>query len=208
MLDKIAGLSQLQIDLLATFILLEGVAIAAIPEEIVILSLGVLWGQGRVGFFDSLIAAQLGLIPANFLMVLLGNKIGRKILSVPPFSWIIQRQLLDKALGHVLRHGRWTVFATRFIPIIRGPVYLAVGISRFPFLKFLKLDVSASFIQIPMLLLIGRLVGRSMPVEQAYRGILTAAAIGLGVSVVILFVAFFRRKHTQGRLKVDASLFN
>ncbi len=194
MLDKIAGLTAIQIDLLAAFLLFEGIALAAIPEEIILLSLGVLWGQGRVGFFESLFAAQLGLLPANLFPVIVGNKLGRRILTIPPFSWVIRKDILEKALGYLHRNGTLTIFITRFTPMIRGPVYLAVGVCRIPFLKFLKIDALASCIHIPLVLLIGRIVGKYFSVEVVYRGMVAAALIGFAASLFLLLVDFFKRK--------------
>ncbi len=188
MLDKITGLSAIQIELLAAFLLLEGLALAAIPEEIILLSLGVLWGQGRVGFLESIFAAQLGLLPANLFPVIVGKKLGRRILNVPPFSWILKKDLLEKALSHLHRHRNLTIFLTRFTPIIRGPVYLAVGVCKVPLLDFLKIDALASCIHIPIIFLIGRFVGTHFSIETAYRGIVITAAVGfLGSIAALLF---------------------
>jgi membrane protein DedA with SNARE-associated domain len=196
MLDKIAGLSHLQIDLLASLLLLEGVALAAIPEEIILLTLGVLWGQGRVGFFDSLFSAQLGLLSANFIMVMIGHKIGRQIIFKPPFSWFIKKDLVTKALAFLKSRGAVAVFITRFTPAIRGPVYLAVGISHFPILRFLKVDCFASFIHIPLILVLGRLIGRSFPIERIYSGIIMVVGISLVLTLAIVLVDYFRKRNT------------
>jgi membrane protein DedA with SNARE-associated domain len=200
MLDKIAGLSAIQIELLAAFLLLEGIALAAIPEEIIILSLGVLWGQGRVGFLESLFAAQLGLLPANVFPVIVGNKLGRKILTIPPFSWMIRKDILERALGYLNKNGSLTIFITRFTPVIRGPVYLAVGVCRISPLEFLKIDALASCVHIPLMLLLGRLVGKYFSVEVVYRGIVIAAVVGFVSSIFLLALDFYKRKTVKNSI--------
>lgn len=182
LLLQLSGLAHWKIALIATGTLLEGAVFTVFPEEVVVTTLGVLWSQHRIGFFEALLAVQLGLLPANLCLVFLGNRIGIKLLKIPPFKWILKPDAVVRSLERLRQAGSWVVFATRFIPLIRGPVYFATGLSRFPISRFFRIDCAASFIQIPLLLGLGATIGKnSASLLQAYQhvGVFMLALIGL-----------------------------
>ncbi len=184
LLAQLQELNHWQIDLLAIGLLLQGAILAVLPEEVIAISLGALCAQGRISYLEALISMQIGLLPANGLMVYLGQRFGDALLTKPPFSWLLQRQAVEGALIRVRQYGWWLVFATRFIPTIRGPVYAAVGMSRMGVLRFMKIDGLASCLHVPLLLFLGSTLGRSSSsVIEVYRrvGLLAAALLAFGV---------------------------
>lgn len=178
-IQMIESLSGWQIHAVAFWILLQGAVVSVAPEEVVILTLGMLWGREKIGFFEAWLVIAGGLLPANLFMVFVGSRIAGRVGNKPLV--IFARRFLD-------RYGPAAIFLTRFTPTIRGPVYLAVGLSRFPLTRFFRWDASASLVQIPALLWAGRTISlRSGSIEEAYRwigviaGILVASALLVGV---------------------------
>lgn len=189
MLEILKGLNHWQIDLLATGLLLQGAIFAVFPEEIIILTLGLLWGQGKVNFWEALLFTQLGLLPANAAMVLIGKKLGSRS--------FIRKKGVQAALKSLERYGAWLILITRFTPLIRGPVYLAVGCSRFPFLSFVRIDAWASCIQISLLLLLGRRLGvRSGSLQAAYEKV---GFYSTTVMISMLLTFAWRELRRQGQ---------
>ncbi len=156
LIHSLMSLSSWQIAGTAILLLWQGAVFAALPEEIILLSLGALWGAGRIPFWVALFAAQIGLIPANAFTMGLAHKLGDRIVTVAPFKWFLKPAALEKARALVARHGERIVFVTRFTPTVRAPVYVAVGLSKIHPLNFIRTDWAASFIQIPALLCAGR----------------------------------------------------
>jgi membrane protein DedA with SNARE-associated domain len=147
MLENMILLAGWQIDLLAFWILLQGALISVVPEEVVVLSLGYLWGQGKIGFPEAMAVTLAGLLPANVIMVAIGEKLARKYSG---------RQSVQIAADYLRRYGAVFIFVTRFTPLIRGPVYLAVGASRFGAKRFFKTDGMAAILHVSLLLFLGR----------------------------------------------------
>lgn len=189
MLEQVQQLSHWQIDLLAFVFLLQGCVVAIFPEEVIFLTLGVLWYQGRVGFFEALVTGQVALLSANAICVTLGHHFGARILARRPFSWIFNKDAVFKSLEAVRRHGVWIAALTRFTPLVRGPVYFAIGLSRMGIARFVQIDVIASFVHLPLLLSVGALIGRkSGSILQAYHyiGYIMAGLLGSGLILVLL----------------------
>jgi membrane protein DedA with SNARE-associated domain len=107
---------------------------------------------------------------------------------------MIRKKALEKTLSYLHKNGALTIFITRFTPVIRGPVYLAVGVCRIPFLRFLKIDALASCIHIPLILLLGRFVGKYFSIEAVYKGIVIDAAVGFASSLLLIIFDFLKKR--------------
>lgn len=190
------------IDLLAWVLLLQGATIVPIPEEVIITTLGVLWGQHRLNFFEALFSAQAGLLLANAAMVLVGRTFGATLTTKRPFSFFFRGEAIQRALLKLKKNGAVIVFFTRFTPVVRGPIYAAAGISQMSLRKFMSMDALASCVQIPLLLWLGRELGNHMDVALGvYRkvGILVGGlfVVGIALSLVI---------ERRNRLKLPPSI--
>ena len=195
LLLQLSGLAHWKIALLATGLLLQGAVFTVFPEEVVITTLGVLWSQGKINFFEAMVAVQCGLLPANFALVFMGNRLGTRLFHIRPFSWVLKPEAVEESLAHLRRAGIWVVFTTRFIPLIRGPVYFATGLSRLPLWHFVRTDALASFIQIPLLLLLGGTIGKnSGSLLEAYQRVGALMLVLVGGTVVITLVKNRKRK--------------
>ncbi len=180
MLDLINGLSELQIYLLAGGLLLQGIVIAIFPEEVILITMGLLWGQGKIHFLPAVIVMQIGLMPADFGMAFLGNRVGARFLK---------KKGVEEALEYVRKYGAWVIFLTRFTPTIRGAIYLAAGISRMSLLRFFQVDYLASWIHIPLLMYIGKRIGEtSSSITDAYKKVGITAGVLLATALITIVI--------------------
>lgn len=186
LLLQLNQLQSWQIGLLASYLLYQGFFVSVFPEEVIATTLGLLWGEGKIGFFHALISIWVGLLPANATTVFVGSRFGPKLLSMRPFCWLFKKEAVSDALELVKRNGAWVVIVTRFVPMIRGPLYLATGLSQMAISHFVRLDLLASCIQIPCLLMIGRMIGKNASsLMDAYRKIgILMIALFLGAAVL------------------------
>lgn len=178
-----------QIALTATWLLLQACVLPSVPEEIVTATLGMLWSQGRIGFFTALFAVLLGLLPANSAAVFIGSRLARGASLFGPFRRAFGSPTVQGALDAVRRHGRGLVFATRFTPLVRGPIYLACGASQMGVPRFFAVDATAALIQVPLLLWLGARVGRDAgSLAEAWQrvGLLGAGLLGTALAVHLL----------------------
>lgn len=195
LLTRLANLGHFQIAALASYLLYQGAFLAVFPEELIITTLGFLWGEGRIGFFEALVAIWIGLLPANATTVFIGAHFGPRIFKMRPFRWMFSIEAVQEYLRELHQYGRWIVFITRFTPVIRGPVYLAAGLSKMGVLRFMRTDALASCIQIPALLLLGRWIGKSSgSMMEGYKRIGIAMAVFLILAIVLKTISDRRRR--------------
>lgn len=194
--ETFAHLSHWQIDGIATLLLLQGAVVAVFPEEVVISSLGVLWGRGKLSFIECLFSVQLGLLPANLALVWVGGRFGTEILRRRPVRWLINAEGVARALVRFNQAGAWVIAVTRFTPVIRGPVYFASGLSGISISRFFRIDALASFFQISLLLWIGHRIGKdATSLLDAYRKL----GVILGLLIIGTVILITARKSRAGR---------
>jgi len=76
-------------------------------------------------------------------------------------------EAVDESLAELRKYGKWVIFGTRFTPIIRGPIYVAAGLSKMGVFNFFKIDATAALFQVPLLMVVGRLIGKKCGVFNA-----------------------------------------
>jgi membrane protein DedA with SNARE-associated domain len=188
LLARVADLPQWQVALAASWILLQGCVLPSIPEEIVIVSMGMLVGQGRVEAPLALCAVLVGLLPANSAAVFFGSLARRQLGRGGTLGRTLSSPRVAAASAALRRHGPVVVLVTRFTPLVRGPVYLAAGLSGLGVGRFFLLDAAAACVQVPLLLWIGSRLGDGATVEQAWSriGWLSAGLVGTAVAVAVV----------------------
>jgi membrane protein DedA with SNARE-associated domain len=97
---------------------------------------------------------------------------------------------VESALTSIRRHGPVVVVVTRFLPLVRGPVYLATGLSGLGVGRFFLLDAAAACIQVPLLLWLGSRLGREATLEVALQRL---GWLAVGLAALAFAVALVRR---------------
>ena len=188
LLERIGELPQWQIALVASWILLQACVLPSVPEEIVITSLGMLVAQGRISPPLAFAAVLLGLLPANAVAVFLGSLGRSRIGRAGRLGRLLGSPEVISALAAVRRHGPRLVLVTRFIPFVRGPVYLATGLSGLPVRRFFALDALAACVQVPLLLWVGSRLGRDATAQEAWSriGWLSVCLVALALLTLLI----------------------
>ena len=188
LLERIGELPQWQLALAASWILLQGCVIPSVPEEIVITTLGMLVAQGAISPPLAFAAVLVGLLPANSAAVFIGS-LGRS--RIGRGGWLgrlLGSTDVTTALSIVRRHGPGLVLVTRFIPFVRGPIYLATGLSGLPVRRFFLLDALAACFQVPLLLWVGSRLGQGATMQEAWTRIGWLSAGFVALALLILLV--------------------
>jgi membrane protein DedA with SNARE-associated domain len=189
LLTTFSDLAPWQIGATATWLLLQACVLPSVPEEIVMATLGMLWSQGRLSFPTAFVAVLLGLLPANSAAVFIGSRLARGLSRFGPLQRTFESRPVQDALAAVRRHGRGLVFATRFTPLVRGPIYLACGASEMGIPRFFAVDALAACIQVPLVLWLGARVGQgAASLAEAWQriGLLAAGLVGVALAVHLL----------------------
>ncbi|HRE81618.1 MAG TPA: VTT domain-containing protein, partial [Opitutaceae bacterium] len=117
---------------------LIGLALATLlSEDLTCIGGGLLVAAGKAPFWPVLGACMVGIFMGDVLLVYIGRAVGRPLID---HRWVKRRVSADSLLRAerwFQTHGGRLVLATRFMPGVRLPAYLAAGILRVPWLPFL-----------------------------------------------------------------------
>lgn len=138
------------------------ILIAIFSEDLACIAGGLLVAGGILDFWFAVMAACLGVLIPDVILYALGRYIGNPILYYIPFRWFIKHEDIEKAEQMYRMRGVEIIFATRFLPGTRLPVYLVSGMINVKFSFFLFYFILAMIIWAPLLVWISALVGQPM----------------------------------------------
>lgn len=117
----------------------------------------------------------------------LGRERTRKILLWLPLT---KQTDVDKTEKWFDKHGTWTVFFGRMVPIFRSLISLPAGVTRMPFLKFTLLTTIGSAIWNSFLIGAGYYLGAKWDIVGWYVDVFSKIVIAMCVLVVLLWIIF------------------
>lgn len=153
--ETIGGSTLIIIMLLLAFISL-------FSEDLACVAGGLLVASGIIDFWFAVIGACIGVLGADVILYALGRWIGNPILQWIPFRWFIKQEDIIKAEQMYRMRGVEIIFATRFLPGTRLPVYVVSGMIGVKFSFFLFYFILAMIIWAPLLVWVSALIGQPM----------------------------------------------
>ncbi len=168
-----------------------------IPEEVFIIGAGVLSAQGDLRPEFAFAACLLGALIGDAAMYSLGRRFGHNLIWVhPKFAKIVGAEREEYFERAIERHGFKVLLLARFMVGVRGPVYLAAGVVRMPFVQFLLCDLIAAS------LVVGAFFSLSYAYGDEIAGLLRDAEVALtvGVLAIIAVIAFIALRRQRQRL--------
>lgn len=136
--------------------------ISIFSEDLACIAGGLLVASGIINFWYAVLGACIGVLGADVILYFLGKWIGNPILQWIPFKWFIKKEDIQHAEQMYRMRGVEIIFATRFLPGTRLPVYLVSGMIRVKFSFFLFYFVLSMMIWAPLLVGISALIGQPM----------------------------------------------
>lgn len=115
------------------------------------------------------------------------------------FRWVSEARVaeIERALE---RRGDLLILANRFLPGIRGFLFIAAGMGRMPFRRVMFLGAVSASCWNALLLLVGYLVGANLSrLESIFRGYSKAAWIAVAAVVLVLVARRVLRKAPPSR---------
>ena len=184
---------------LAVFGAVLSTVVVPLPEEMALLGAGWLAHSGQVTLWGAFLAGWLAIVLGDattftigrlFLPRLLASRIGRRVVSPEAREW---------ADGLVVRHGFRAIVLGRFLVALRGPVYLAVGASKYPPAKFLLINGAVALVEVGIVVFAGYHFGRSGALVGKIRWIDAAIAVSIVIAFVIpvLFRWLLKRRDSR-----------
>lgn len=172
-----------------------------VPEDVTLVTGGVIAGLGYAHVDTMLIVGLAGVLVGDGLMFLLGRWYGQRIISMPFFRKVLTPERFASAQDRFERYGKWVMFVARFLPGLRTPVFFTAGMTRrVPFLTWLLMDGFAALISVPIWVYLGYYGALKIDwlFQMVHRGqsvILSILAVG-GVVVLGVWWRHRRKKNT------------
>jgi membrane protein DedA with SNARE-associated domain len=130
-----------------------------LPEEVFLLSAGILLYKGEVEFIPITLLCSLAILLGDSLPFLLGRRYGMRALEIPWVARVLHPERFQRFRRRFDAHGNWAVFASRFLPMLRIPGYFVAGTMGMRWERMLLLDSLGVLVSVPISIYLGRVLG-------------------------------------------------
>ncbi len=126
-----------------------------IPEDITLISAGILASMKTIRLPGALIVCFIGVLVGDSILFNLGRYYGRRVFQLPVFRRIFTQERIEAAEARVRRNSKFICFSGRFLPGLRAPIFLTAGVMGVRPLIFYGLDGFAALISVPAWVFVG-----------------------------------------------------
>lgn len=120
-----------------------------IPEDITLFAAGLMSYYGICNLWVMIVVSFVGVLLGDTIIFFLGRIYGRRLTK----KWIFHKLLPDRRLDAVKikleKRGNNLIFAARFMPGLRAPIYFSAGTLHLPARIFFFYDGLAALISVP-----------------------------------------------------------
>lgn len=175
-----------------------------IPEDITLVSAGLLAALGKISLAGALGAGFVGVLIGDTFLFFLGRNLGTRVFNLPGIKYVFTKKRTQMARQKVINNSKMVCFVARFLPGLRAPIYLTAGIMGVRPLVFFSLDGLAALLSVPLWVMLGWWFGHNID-DALHRlaqiqGYIFAA---LGLFIVIYIVV---KKRSHHKKPADAKL--
>lgn len=177
-------------------------AVLPIPEELVVIAAGWAASYDQLNPWLAFGSCLLGALIGDCLLYALGYHFGHGILRETRFFGRFLRPERELRVERMIRaHGLKVLFGARFLVGLRSTAYLAAGVLRMPFLRFLIVDIFCAATVIGLVFLLSYAYASRVGSNLRYlANMVRGAEIALTVIVVLsvaVAIIFYWRRHRQ-----------
>lgn len=183
---------------LAIFAAVLSTLILPVPEELALMAAGWWAHEGALPLWGAWVAATAANVAGDTLSYLVGRYFLEKLLHTRFGKRLVSPELREWGQGFVKRHGVWAIVIGRFLVAFRGPVYFAIGASKYPMGRFELINTAVALVEGAALVWLGYQFGESVKVSHQVRWI----EIGIGATLLLIVLpagvkAWMMRKHRR-----------
>jgi membrane protein DedA with SNARE-associated domain len=190
----------------APYLIAFGVLLACgmgfpIPEDITLFAMGYLAYLELTDLKVSAIVCLFGVLAGDCCVYGMGRRYGESLINHPHLAKLLHAERMWHARGLFHRWGTRVIFAARFMPGLRAPVFFSAGALKLPFRVFLFFDGLAAVISVPLLLGTTWYFG-----DEIGQAITVAERVQFGVVFLILaVVAWLVLRHFMKRRRIRST---
>ncbi|HEZ3521255.1 TPA: DedA family protein [Neisseria meningitidis] len=187
-----------------------------IPEDLTLVTGGVISGMGYTNPHIMFAVGMLGVLVGDGIMFAAGRIWGQKILRFKPIARIMTPKRYEQVQEKFDKYGNWVLFVARFLPGLRTAVFVTAGISRkVSYLRFIIMDGLAALISVPIWIYLGEYGAHNIDWLMAKMHSLQSGIfviLGIGATVVAWIwwkkrqrIQFYRSKLKEKRAQRKAA---
>lgn len=187
-----------------------------IPEDLTLVTGGVISGMGYTNPHMMFAVGMLGVLVGDGVMFAAGRIWGQKILRFKPIARIMTPKRYAQVQEKFDKYGNWVLFVARFLPGLRTAVFVTAGISRkVSYLRFIIMDGLAALISVPIWIYLGEYGAHNIDWLMAKMHSLQSGIfviLGIGATVVVWIwwkkrqrIQFYRSKLKEKRAQRKAA---
>jgi membrane protein DedA with SNARE-associated domain len=181
-----------------------------IPEDFILILCGSFIATQVVEPVPALLIVWVGMLITDLGLYYVGRKYGAKIVSHRRFQRVISPERLKVVEEKVERWGMLFILVGRHLVVLRAQVFLASGVLKMPFVKFVVADGIAAIITMGVMVGAGYAGGYYLSrVEHDVKIIKYVGAVVAGLLIVGLLTFFWlrsrRKRGAEGRPKPPAA---
>ena len=181
-----------------------------IPEDITLVTGGVISGLGYTNVHTMVVVGMVGVLVGDGLMFTAGRIFGHKILKVRIIARVMTPKRYVQVQEKFDRYGNRVLFIARFLPGLSTPIYITAGISRkVSYLRFFLMDGLAALVSVPVWVYLGSYGAEQTDwlmrkVHQFQYGLFGLIALGVIALAYVWWrkrqrIRFFRERLQQSR---------
>jgi membrane protein DedA with SNARE-associated domain len=165
---------------------------------------GVLASQGKLSLGGVIAAGVAGEVVGAYIAYFIGRTGGRSLVDRYGRYVLLSNRDLDRAEAWYQRHGRWGVFGSRLVPVIRNFVAVPAGVAEVPLVRFGVMTFLGSLIWDGAWALIGYQLGSSW--KSIVHGFNDAGYLLFALAVIAVVLFFVHRwRSYKGATALDSS---
>lgn len=149
------------------FMLWLGIVGMPIPDEVIVLSAGVLTSLGVLHVVPAFVATYMGVVSGLSLGYVLGRWLG-----APALNWIGKKKgmnkYVDRAQALLDRYGSYALCISYFLPVVRHVVPYLVGIGKMTFRRYALFSYTTGLVWTLILFFAGNLMGNNVERLNAF----------------------------------------
>lgn len=170
------------------------------PSEVILTFGGFMTTYTKLTVWGVIIASTIGSVLGAIVLYWIGRSLTPERLEY----WLEGRwgRILRLKKGDVARarswferHGKWTVFFCRCIPLIRSLISIPAGMAKMKMWLFLLLTTAGSLVWNSALVCLGAALGASWEIIDSYTNIYSIIIFSvLGVLLLVLAIIYLKKR--------------
>jgi membrane protein DedA with SNARE-associated domain len=168
--------------------------VAPVPSELVMPFVGFKIAEGEFSWVMSIFATSLGSIIGSLISYYMGYFGGRPFVIKAGRYLLLNHEHLEFTERWFARHGSWTIFVSRFIPVVRHLISIAAGLGRMKILPFCVYTIIGATLWNVILLVCGHQLRQNWGLVQKYTHELDLIVAAMLVIAGVWFVVTHIRR--------------